>query len=108
MHIFLRLLIEFIYDASPCKTLQPNALRRSALIQGKDVTHSLNYYRFSSRNQQHRREGVSDKEKQLRIAGSVLLVRDQVSNCFDTVSRALYAAPHLVKRFNQQHCVEVP
>ena len=25
-----------------------------------------------------------------------------------TVSRALYAAPHLVKRFNQQHCVEVP
>ena len=41
----------------------------------------------------HRIEGVSDKEKQLRIAGSVLLVRDQVSNCFDTVSRALYAVP---------------
>ena len=88
--------------------LQPTALCRSALIQGKVVAHSLNYYRFFTCNQQHRREGVSDKEKQLRIAGSVLLVRDQVSNCFDTVSRALYAAPHLVKRCNLTHCVEVP
>ena len=34
----------------------------------------------------------------MRIAGSVLLVRDQVSNCFDTVSRALYAAPSCAER----------
>ena len=180
-------------------TLQPNALRRSALIQGKTVAHSLNYYRFSSRNQQHRREGVSDKERRFFTTGayaeqeqykhasehffSALLhsrhltilsivcpppaqnhlktsrpevlcspapadflsmqgsrrrqysvlsrrmtpqrlksaapdrvcivpvrhpVRDQEKSRFDTVSRALYAVPHLVKRYNQQHCVEVP
>ena len=51
---------------------EKKALRRSALIQGKAIAYSLNYHRFSSRNQQHRREGVSDKEKRLFIAGSIL------------------------------------
>ena len=41
--------------------LQPAALRRSALIQGKAVALSINYHRFLSYDTKHRREGVSDK-----------------------------------------------
>ena len=69
------------------------ALRRSALIQGKAVAHSLNYYRFLSYDTKHRREGVSDKEKQLRIAGSVLLVRDQENRRLDNAGGCLYTVP---------------
>ena len=35
-----------LYNTLAFLTPQPNALRRSALIQGKAVAHSLNYYRF--------------------------------------------------------------
>ena len=41
--------------------LQPTALRRSALIQGKIVVLSINYHRFLSYDTKHHREGVSDK-----------------------------------------------
>ena len=46
-----------------------------------------------SRAKTHRIEGVSDEERRLFIAGSILGVCDQEKSRLDKVSHALYAAP---------------
>ena len=45
-----------------------------------------------------RREGVSDEERRLFIAGSILGVCDQEKSRLDKVSRALYAVPSCAEK----------